>query len=326
MLSNARTEEPAVTSQPAMQHRPVLPDAVLRRLAPRPDAVVVDATLGAGGHAEAVLDRLGRDGRLLGIDRDPRAIETARERLARFGDRFVAIRGRYEDLAALLREAGVFAVDGVVADLGVSSMQLDDPARGFSFRLDGPLDMRMDPTSGETAADLLNRLPERELARILKVWGEERMASAIARAVARRRAESPFREARELAELVERVLGPRARRYRIHPATRTFQALRIAVNGEIEGIRGFVTDAASMLRRSGRLVVIAFHSLEDRAVKQAFRELAHRCVCPPSMPVCGCGRENVLRILTPKPDRPSESEVRQNPRARSARLRAAERI
>lgn len=324
MLSLARLEETLVSKVP--QHRPVLRDEVVHALDPRPDAVLVDATLGLGGHAAALLDRLGPDGRLYGIDRDHAALQVATRRLVPFLDRFVPLHGRYEDLPELIRSAGCFAVDGIVADLGVSSLQLDDPERGFSFRQDGPLDMRMDPSEGRSAAEWLAAVPEIELRRVLHVYGEEKLAGRIARAIVRRRDERPFTTTLDLAELVVGVAGPRARRYRIHPATRTFQAIRIAVNGEIDGLKAFVHDAVSVLRKGGRLAVIAFHSLEDRAIKQAMRGLAHRCTCPPDLPVCACGRENVVRLVGTKPIRPSDEEVRDNPRARSARLRVVERI
>ena len=307
-------------------HQPVLLDEVVRLLAQRPGATVVDATLGDGGHAEALLRAVGAGGRVVGIERDPRALERVRERLEACGEAFLALHGRHEELPDLLRGAGLFAVDGVLLDLGVSSLQLDDPARGFSFRADGPLDMRMDPSGGATAADLLARESEAGLRRILRGWGEERRAAAIARALVERRRRAPITRTRELAELVERVAGPAARRYRIHPATRTFQALRIAVNGELVGLERLVVDAVSLLRRGGRLVVIAYHSLEDRPVKQALRALADRCTCPPGLAVCGCGRENLIRILTRRPLRPSAAEVERNPRSRSARLRAGERL
>jgi len=308
-------------------HEPVLLRESIGWLRPRPDGVYVDATLGPGGHAEAILASLSQGGRLVGIDRDPDALEMARERLARFGDRFLPLHGDYRDLPDLLRSAGVFAVDGVLADLGISSAQLDDPARGLSFQADGPLDMRMDPGSGEpTAADLLAEAGEAELRRILREYGEERLAGPIAKAIVRATSRQPLRTTRQLRELVETVAGPAARRYAIHPATRTFQALRIAVNDELSGLDTFVNAAASLLRRGGRLVVIAFHSLEDRAIKHAIRDLAQRCTCPPGLPVCGCGKENVLAVLTPRAVRPGPAEVAANPRARSARLRAAERL
>jgi len=307
-------------------HEPVLLRAAVELLAPRADGAIVDATLGAGGHAEALLEALGPDGRLFGIDRDPVALEAAGRRLARFGDRFRALRGNHDDLVELLREAGLFAVDGILFDLGLSSMQLDDPDRGFSFRSDGPLDMRMDPDSPLTAERFLADCSEEELQRVLRTYGEERMARAIARAVVRERERGPLTRTGQLAAIVERVLGPRARRFRIHPATRTFQALRIAVNGEVEGLGDLITGAVSILRRGGRVVVISYHSLEDRAIKRSFRELAERCTCPRDLPVCGCGRENLLRVLTRQAVRPEADEVERNPRSRSARLRAAERL
>ncbi len=234
--------------------------------------------------------------------------------------------GNHTDLLKLLRQRGVFAVDGVLFDLGVSSLQLGDPQRGFSFRGDGPLDMRMDPRSGPTAADLLASSTEQELRQLIWSYGEERRAGAIARAIVDQRERQPLTRTVELAELVERVLGPGAQRYRIHPATRTFQALRIAVNREVDDLERLVTESTSVLRRGGRIAVIAYHSLEDRAVKHAMKLLAERCVCPPKLPLCGCGRENLLKIVTAKPVRPSVSEVNRNPRARSAKLRVGERL
>lgn len=311
---------------PAPRHRSVLLREVVAWLRPASGGVYVDCTLGAGGHAEALLDASAPDGRVIGIDRDPAALAIARERLAPYGDRFVAIHADHGDLLEAARGAGVFAADGIVADLGVSSMQLDDAERGFSFRNDGPLDMRMDPGSGApTAADLLATMPESEIRRILREYGEERHASRIAHGIVRRRETQPLLRTQDLAEIARRAYGPAAHRSRIHPATRTFQALRIEVNREIVGLERFVTDAVSLLRRGGRFVAISFHSLEDRAVKHTLRALAERCICPPGLPKCGCGRENLVRILTARPVEPTPEELDVNPRARSARLRAAER-
>jgi 16S rRNA (cytosine1402-N4)-methyltransferase len=309
---------------PAPPHVPVLIREAIQWLAPEPGARLVDGTLGAGGHAESMLEAVGEAGRVYGIDRDPEAHRLAAARLERFGDRFVPLRGRHEDLIRLLDEAGVRRVDGLLLDLGLSSMQLSDPGRGFSFRHDGPLDMRMDPERGRPASDIVATASEDELRRILRTWGEERRASAIAGEIVRVRDASPITRTTQLATLVERVLGPSARQYRIHPATRTFQALRIVANGEVEGLRRLVEDATGRLRPGGRIVVISYHSLEDRAIKQSFRALAHRCTCPPRLPVCACGRRDLLRVLTSRPVRPSGAEVASNPRARSARLRAAE--
>lgn len=307
------------------EHVPVLLDRVVDLLAPRPGALIVDATLGLGGHAVALAERIRPGGRLVGIDRDPQALEIARGHLAGFGDAFLALHGRHERLVELLDGAGIGPVDGILLDLGVSSMQLDDVRRGFSFRQDGPLDMRMDSGAAGDAADLVAGADETELTRILREFGEERRARAIARAIVRERAVEPILTTARLADIVRRALGPAALRFRIDPATRSFQALRIAVNGEIAGLERLVEDATGCLRPGGRLVVIAYHSLEDRAIKHSMRALAHRCTCPPDLPVCGCGRQDLLRVLTTRPVRPDDDEIRRNPRARSARLRAAER-
>jgi 16S rRNA (cytosine1402-N4)-methyltransferase len=264
---------------------------------------------------------------VIGIDRDPAALEFARARLVRFGDRFTGLVGDHRDVVTLLRDVDVVVVDAVLADLGISSYQLDDPSRGFAFSTDGPLDMRLDPGSdGPSAADLVATLDTSALQDIIMTWGEERLAGRIARAIVRERSKRPIVTTRELAALVEAVAGPAARRFRIHPATRTFQALRIAVNREIEGLPAFVTGAVSLLRRGGRLAVISFHSLEDRAVKTAMFGLAHRCICPPSLPVCGCGREDIVRLVTSRPVVPGPAENASNPRARSAKLRVVERL
>ena len=318
--------EEALT-QPTVPHRPVLLEETRELLRPQSGATVVDATLGPGGHAEALLDAVGPDGRLIGIDRDPAAIAFASRRLARFDRRFVPLLGDHRDLVELLHSIDVVVVDAVLADLGISSLQLDDPSRGFAFSTDGPLDMRMDPGgTGVSAADLVASLDEPGLREIIATWGEERNAGRIARAIVRERAKRPILTTGELALIVEKAAGPAARRFRIHPATRTFQALRIAVNREIEGIPALVSGGVSLLRRGGRLAVISFHSLEDRAVKTSMHGLAHRCICPPDLPVCGCGRENIVRIVTSRPIVPGVAENASNPRARSAKLRVVERL
>ena len=326
LAADPARREPTL-SEGNVLHQPVMLDEVLRLLDPPPGAVVIDATLGPGGHAEALLSRLGPAGRLIGIDRDPSALEHARARLASFGDRFVPVHGDHREITSLAASVGVGSVDAVLADLGVSSAQLDDASRGFAFSADGPLDMRMDPASGgPSAAELIAALDEPELTDLIATWGEDRNARRIARAIVRERGHEPIRTTRHLREVVEAGAGPTARRFRIHPATRTFQALRIAVNREIEGIPELVSGAVSLLRPRGRLAVISFHSLEDRAVKTALHELTHRCVCPPDLPVCGCGRANLVRLVTSGAVVPSDDEVASNPRARSARLRAAERL
>jgi len=307
-------------------HRSVLLTESLVLLSPRPGALFVDATLGPGGHAEALLERVAPDGRVLGIDRDPAAVAFATQRLARFGDRFLGVVGDHGEIEAIAKDAGMPEVDGVIADLGISSLQLDDAARGFSFQQDAPLDMRMDPSGGPTAADLVATLDEAALARVLADFGEERAARRIARAIVRERQSRPIETTGALSALVSRVVAATSGRFRIHPATRTFQALRIAVNREIEGIPDFVRGACALLRPHGRLAVISFHSLEDRAVKTTFRALTHPCVCPTALPVCVCGLTPVVRALTPRPLVPSEHEIQRNPRARSARLRGVEKI
>jgi len=314
-------------TQPDVPHRPVLLQESLELLRPSPGATVVDATLGPGGHAEALLQTIGPGGRLIGIDRDPAAIAFARGRLARFGERFIPLLGDHRDLVTLVHGVDVVLVDAVLADLGISSMQLDDRSRGFAFSTDGPLDMRMDPDSnGPSAADLVATLDVSGLRDIIATWGEERFAGRIARALVRERNKRPIATTHELALLVEKAAGPAARRFRIHPATRTFQALRIAVNREIEGLPALVSGAVSLLRRGGRLAIISFHSLEDRAVKTAMHGLAHRCICPPDLPVCGCGREDIVRVVTSRPILPGLAENASNPRARSAKLRVLERL
>lgn len=281
--------------------------------------LVVDGTLGLGGHSERLLEA---GDRVIGIDRDPRALARARERLARFGDAFTAVQGNFRNVRAILDELGVERVDGVLVDLGVSSLQLDTAERGFSFRLPGPLDMRMGPDA-ESVRELLDRVDEAELRRILYEWGEERWAPKIAKAILANsdRLETTTDLARVVAEAIPRGAWPKG----IHPATRTFQALRIAVNDEMGALEEFLEAIPSLLAKGGRAVVISFHSLEDRAVKRAFAELAHPCRCPPGLPICGCGAAE-WKLLTRKVVRPDEEEVSRNPRARSARLRAVERL
>jgi 16S rRNA (cytosine1402-N4)-methyltransferase len=263
---------------------------------------------------------------VIGIDRDPHALALASERLERFGEAFTPVRGNHCELVHLLGELGIEQVNGILFDLGVSSLQLDDPQRGFSFRNDGPLDMRMDPDSRPSAADFVATASEEDIRRVLWRYGEERRSAAIAKAIVDRRESTPFETTRQLADLIRDVLGPAAQRYRIHPATRTFQALRIVVNREIDELEQLITDSTSMLAPGGRLAIIAYHSLEDRAAKQTLRSLAHCCVCPPQLPVCGCGREDLVRLVTTKALRPTSDEIARNPRARSARLRVGERL
>lgn len=298
----------------------------MQYLAPERDEVFVDCTLGLGGHSEAIL-QASVESEVIGIDQDLEAIAYAEKRLEKFGDRFRSFHANFSEIENVLARAGIEKVDGVLADLGVSSLQLDSETRGFSFRHDAPLDMRMNPDSDdETAAQLLERLSEFEIARIIYEYGEERFSRRIARRIVERRerGESP-RRTRELAELVAGVVRA-AKKEKIHPATRTFQALRIAVNRELEILENFLQAAAENLKRDGRLVVISFHSLEDRIIKHTLQKLAGRCSCPPNFPRCVCGAVKKVEILTRKPVTPTEKEIEENPRARSAKLRACLRL
>lgn len=301
-------------------HTPVLYQQVLAALEPRSGGRYVDGTVGAGGHAAGILARSAPDGELLGLDRDPAALELAAERLAEFEPRFHLRRASYAEMGREARDLGWDAVDGVLLDLGLSSMQLEDPERGFSFRSEGPLDMRFGPDVERTAADLVNELEETDLAELIETYGEEPRARRVARAIVEAR---PLHSTRELAEVVGQVAG---RRGRIHPATRTFQALRIAVNDELNTLRHGLEAAIDLLGPGGRLAVIAFHSLEDRIVKNTFRRESKDCVCPPEQPFCTCDHVAILARISRGVIRPDEDEVERNPRARSARLRVAERL
>ena len=310
----------------APQHEPVMLREVVDALAVRPGGRYVDATLGLGGHSSAILAAAQPGGHLFGIDRDPNAIAIASQRLALYGDTVIVARGEFADVARICDAHGFRPVDGILFDLGVSSMQLDAPGRGFSFMRDEPLDMRMDPDGGMTAADIVNTYDEARLAALIWEYGEERNSRRIARAIVARR---PLHTTGALANLVGGVArrSPGGRSGdRIHPATRTFQALRIAVNGEIEQIERALVEAEGLLGPAGRIVVISFHSLEDRAVKTFFRDRARDCICPPRQPVCTCDHRATLREISRKVSRPTKDEVSRNPRARSARLRAAEYI
>ncbi len=300
-------------------HLPVMVRQVVEALALRSSGVVVDATVGLGGHATALLEHT-PDLRVVGLDVDGEALALAGARLARFAGRVSLLQASYLDLHATLRTLGVAAVDGVLFDLGVSSLQIDTPERGFSFRHEAPLDMRFSG-AGMSASDLLATTSEDELVRILREFGEEPRARRIARAIVAARKQAPLRTTTELRRVVAAALG--GRRGRIDPATRTFQALRIAVNCELEGIPAAIGQAARVLHPGGRLAVISFHSLEDRLVKRELRRLSGRCICPPGRFACSCRPEETLEILTPHPLRPDHDEVRANPRARSARLRVA---
>ena len=307
-------------------HRPVLLPETIELLDARRGGLFVDGTLGLGGHSEAILEAA-EDARVIGIDRDREALELASERLARFGIRFRAVHANFREIARVIEEAGEQDVRGVLVDLGVSSLQFDTGQRGFSFRQDAPLDMRMDASGDEeTAAELLAHLPEEEIARIIYEYGEERRSRRISRWIVERRERGePIESTKELADLVARAVGYR-KTDKVHPATRTFQALRIAVNRELEGLSEFVETAVDLLQPGGRFVAISFHSLEDRIMKQTLRRLAGHCECSPRAPVCSCGARRAVEILTRRPIVPGEEEVSENPRARSAKLRACRKL
>ena len=307
-------------------HISVLPQEVLHYLRPRAGGIYVDGTLGGGGHAELILEQCGPDGRLIGFDRDPAALAAAGERLARFGERLVLVHDNFAGMRQQLAARGIGAVDGILLDLGVSSHQLDTPERGFSFQVDAPLDMRMNPTEGESAADLVNEAAEEDLATIIYRFGEERWSRRIARMIVAARAEEPITTTGQLAGIVSRSIPRKAQEERIHPATRTFQALRIAVNRELASLEEALADMVDLLHPEGRAVVISFHSLEDRIVKESFRSFTGRCTCPRELPRCQCGARAQLKVLTNKPVIATKEEISANPRARSAKLRAAERL
>ncbi len=302
-------------------HRTVLRREAVQWLAAGPGKLVFDGTLGGGGHAEALLEA---GARVVGIDQDPAAVEAARSRLA--GRDAVIAQGNFRDARAVLDSLGVGEVDGALVDLGVSSPQLDDPARGFSFREAGPLDMRMDPTRGKPLRERLDEWDEKALARILDSLGEERFARRIARAIHQAHRSGKLADTRQLADLVAGAIPRKAWPREIHPATRTFQALRIAVNDELGALADWLLQLPRIVARGGRAAAISFHSLEDRLVKQGFARLATGCICPPLLPVCACGRTAAWKVLTRKAVQAGEDEVRENPRARSARLRAVERL
>jgi 16S rRNA (cytosine1402-N4)-methyltransferase len=313
---------PNVLRPDRTDHVPVLAEEVRELLAVKPGETVVDATFGAGGHAALLAEDLRGRGRLIAIDRDPSVRPYFEQFRRRFGVQSRFLRGEAADVLERLAENGVQA-DALLLDLGVSSMQLDRPKRGFSYAVDAPLDMRMDPTAEVSARDLVNESPERELVTIFRRYGEERYAKQIARAIAQRRRQRPIERTGELVELIRSAIPAPARFGDGHPAKRVFQALRIAVNDELGELEEALPAALEMLRPGGRIAVIAFHSLEDRIVKRFFQRLERGCVCPPDFPVCVCGREPELRRLNRKAIRPSAQEVALNPRAASARLRAA---
>jgi len=310
-----------MSTSPVYTHIPVLRDACIEALRIRPDGVYVDATLGGAGHASEIVRRL-TSGTLVGIDRDDYALSRAGERLAPYGDRVRLVHSDFRNLAACLNGP----VDGILFDLGCSSFQLDDPERGFSYMHDAPLDMRMDRTSPRTAYDLINTADSSELRRILYDYGEERYAPRIAEAIVRERAVSPIATTGELVRIISDAMPAAAKREKQHPAKRTFQAVRIAVNDELTAIDEALRAAIDCLKPEGRLAVISFHSLEDRIVKQVFARNARGCTCPPEFPVCVCGGTPRVRLIAHKPISPTDEECNDKPRARSAKLRVCEKI
>ena len=305
-------------SQP---HISVLYNDIISALRPESPRRYVDATLGAGGHAWGILNASSPEGQLLGLDLDPEALKIASKRLSSFGDRVHLMHSSYTSLLLSMRTLGWDHVDGIVIDLGVSSMQIDTPERGFSFLKDGPLDMRFDPSQPTSAADLVNELSEADLADLLWKYGEERLSRRIARSIVTNR---PFHTTHELASLIEKSVGKSSGK--IHPATRSFQALRIAVNGELKFLEDFLPLAIEALAPGARLAVISFHSLEDRIVKQYYRRESSDCICPSGQPICTCGHKASIKEITRHPIEAGEEETKMNPRARSARLRVAEKL
>ncbi len=314
------------TCPSSSRHAPVLLKEAIGLLRCRPGGRYVDATVGGGSYAEAILEASAPDGLLLGVDWDREAVDRVRSRLASYGSRAILEWSPFDKLLDVLTWHGWPAVDGLVADLGMSSDQLDDLQRGFSFFQEGPLDMRMNRAEGITAAHLVNTLPEEDLARLIRDLGEERFARRIAATVCARRQVRPFETTTDLAEVVAAVVPKSADTRRLHPATRTFLALRMAVNRELEVLERFLNAALPMLKPGGRFVVVSFHSLEDRLVKRFFQEWAKSCRCPRDVPLCRCEGRPLVKLVTRKPIRPQAEEVARNPRARSARLRAVEKL
>ena len=306
-------------------HRPVLLDECIEALAIRPDGVYLDGTLGRAGHSREIVKRL-TTGRLICVDRDQAALDAAEARLADWMDKVTLVHSNFDRVADILDELGLRGADGMLFDLGVSSPQLDDASRGFSYMADAPLDMRMDRSEGLTAADVVNTWPQEELRRILQQYGEERYAPSIAAAIVRRRQERPIATTLELVEVIKSGMPAKALKEKQHPAKRSFQAIRIAVNDELASVDRMLQGAVPRLNRRGRLAVITFHSLEDRLVKNALAQFARGCICPTDFPVCVCGRTPEVKLTPKKPILPSEREIEENPRARSAKLRVAEKL
>jgi 16S rRNA (cytosine1402-N4)-methyltransferase len=308
------------------QHIPVLLEETLEGLNPNPGNVIADCTVGGGGHAFAVIQRILPGGYYIGLDKDPAAIAAADQRLKDFDGAYSLVRSSYAKLPEVLRDLGIDLVDGILFDLGVSSHQLDVPERGFSYMADAPLDMRMDPAAELTARRIVNEFSQEELTRILRVYGEERWASRIASYIVQERSRQEISNTEQLVAVIKKAVPAAARRDGPHPAKRTFQALRIAVNNELTELEETLKRVVPHLRKGGRICVISFHSLEDRIVKQTFIDFAKGCTCPPELPICVCGKEAQLRIITRRPVEAGREELAENPRARSAKLRVAEKL
>ena len=306
-------------------HYPVLLEECLDGLAIKPDGVYLDGTLGRAGHSRCIAQRLDT-GRLICVDRDQAALDAAQERLGPWMDRVTLVHSNFAEIDSILDGLGLDKIDGMLFDLGVSSPQLDDSSRGFSYMADAPLDMRMDRSEGLTAADVVNTWSQDELRRILLQYGEERYAGLIAAAIVRRRADKPIATTLELVDIIKSAMPGKALKEKQHPAKRSFQAIRIAVNDELTAVDRMIRAAVPRLKKGGRLAVITFHSLEDRIVKTGMAEFAKGCTCPPDFPVCVCGKTPDIKIITKKPVLPTERELEENPRSRSAKLRVAEKV
>ena len=313
------------SEQTEFSHRSVLLEECMDGLDIKPDGIYIDGTAGGAGHSSQIAARLS-SGRLIAIDRDDAAIKAASERLAPFGNRATVVKSNYSDIANVCKELEIDGIDGLLLDLGVSSYQLDTAERGFSYNADAPLDMRMDKDSGLSAYNVINEYSEQELKRIIYEYGEERFAPRIAAAIVRQRQIAPIETTGELVSLIKGAMPAAAREGGHHPAKRTFQAIRIEVNGELDIIAPTIRDAVSMMNKGGRIAIITFHSLEDRIVKQTFAELASGCTCPKNFPVCICGNKPRIKLISKKPILPSETELLENPRSRSAKLRVAEKL
>jgi len=307
------------------KHQSVLLEETISNLNIQPDGIYVDGTLGGGGHAFHVCSRLGGKGHFIGIDQDGAAIEAAGERLKPFGDKVTIVRSNYSDMKQVLQSLGVSGVNGIVLDLGVSSYQLDTAERGFSYRENAPLDMRMDRRQEKTARDIINGYSEMELYRIIRDYGEDKFAKNIAKHIVRARQEKPVETTDELTDIIKAAIPMKFRAVGGHPAKRTFQAIRIELNQELEVLRGHLNEMVELLDDGGRICIITFHSLEDRIVKNIFRKCENPCECPPSFPTCVCGKKSMGKVITRKPILPSEEELEINPRAKSAKLRVFER-